>query len=171
MLFSAIAGLPADLLPNAGAVAVDWDDGTARDEYYASVLADPRMQAPAPEATTREPSCDGALGKAYPPGGCSTPLGRSARAGRSCRGATRTSSRRLARLWTRFGVRIGATCLSSQLVRDQDGLVACDVLWELPPPGESNSAPLTCNQPKYGFLRSPDRGRPQTSSSGPPCAR
>jgi hypothetical protein len=65
--------------------------------------------------------------------------------------------------------RILKSCLPRPLVREQDGMVRCDVVWELPPTAAVGSnTPSACDQ--RGFLASVDRGRnPLNERGGQNC--
>jgi hypothetical protein len=63
---------------------------------------------------------------------------------------------------------IGDVCLPRPLVRNSDGMVECNVVWELPkePNGE---APTACDQ--HSFLLPPGAGRAKTGASGGAACR
>ena len=63
---------------------------------------------------------------------------------------------------------LGAVCLPRALVRDSDGLVGCNVVWELPPPGTApTGTPTQCADRPY--LSSPEEGRTTTDQDGQVC--
>jgi hypothetical protein len=63
--------------------------------------------------------------------------------------------------------RLGAVCLPRPLVRNSDGLVECNVIWELPPTRMGDS-PLECAE--RSFLSKPDSAHAQrTRDNGAIC--
>jgi len=152
---------------------VDFDNEASRNAFYDGILADPRMQeVPDPNRTEEQggnltPSCISDGGKAFPP-------------------------RRLVEVAKRFGAngiiqsiceadfgpamdaiieviakQLGAVCLPRKLVRDADGLVGCNVVWELPPPNLApTNTPTTCGQGNWAFLLPPDEGRESVTDQG-----
>ncbi|MDH5672134.1 MAG: hypothetical protein OEZ06_08295 [Myxococcales bacterium] len=72
LVFGLIAGVPPDLVNADARSGVDFSDATQRDAYYDGLLADDRMQEVVdttvdPAIANLIPSCDTAIGKAYPP--------------------------------------------------------------------------------------------------------
>ncbi|MDH5675028.1 MAG: VWA domain-containing protein [Myxococcales bacterium] len=162
VVFAAIVGVPPDLVTPEALTNVDFSDPASRDNHYATLLADPRMQEVEDPTRTPEqggnltPSCITENGKAYPP-------------------------RRIVEIAQRFGPngvvqsicqddfgpatdaiintlsrRLGAVCLPQPLSRGGDGLVGCEVLWELPPPNLAPAnAPTSCGQNGWQFLLAP----------------
>jgi hypothetical protein len=63
---------------------------------------------------------------------------------------------------------LGAVCLPRPLVRNSDGLVDCNVVWELPPPAMANPAvtPTSCGAARFEFLLPPDEGREAVTDRG-----
>jgi hypothetical protein len=60
---------------------------------------------------------------------------------------------------------LGAVCLPRKLVRKADGLVGCNVVWELPKPGSApEQTPVDCNAAPY--LGPVDPGRALTNERG-----
>jgi hypothetical protein len=60
---------------------------------------------------------------------------------------------------------LGAVCLPRPLVREADGLVSCNVVWELPPAGMATAgAPTECRDLPY--LAPVDVGRPAINERG-----
>jgi hypothetical protein len=58
---------------------------------------------------------------------------------------------------------LGTVCLPRPLVRNSDGLVGCNVVWELPKT-KIGDAPVACSE--RGYLLPPDPGRVAVSSTG-----
>ncbi|MDH5675305.1 MAG: VWA domain-containing protein [Myxococcales bacterium] len=172
VIFAAIAGVPPDLVSSEALSRIDFGDQASRDNHYATILADQRMQeVPDPTRTPEQggnltPSCVTDNGKAYPP-------------------------RRFVEVAQRFGEngviqsicqddfgpamdaiieviakQLGAVCLPRPLVRNSDGFVGCNVVWELPPPNQAPAnTPTTCGQQGWEFLRVPE-GRDTVSDKG-----
>jgi len=73
VMFTLIAGVPAELVTTDQLDAFDYDDPVARDAFYDVLLEDPRMQEEVDETRTPEqganltPSCDTGGVIAYPP--------------------------------------------------------------------------------------------------------
>jgi hypothetical protein len=73
VLFTALTGVPPDLVGPAARARVDFADAVQRDAFYAGILDDPRMvERPDPMRTPEQggnlvPSCESANGVAYPP--------------------------------------------------------------------------------------------------------
>ncbi|MGD8862390.1 MAG: hypothetical protein PVI30_20430 [Myxococcales bacterium] len=171
VIFGGIVGVPPDLVAPEALEMVDFDDETSRNAFYDNILADPRMQeVPDPNRTPEQggnltPSCITDTGRAYPP-------------------------RRFVEVAKRFGPngiiqsicqdnfgpamdaiieviakQLGAVCLPRQLVRNSEGLVGCNVVWELPPVGQAPAAtPTDCQQET--FLLPPDEGRETVNDRG-----
>jgi hypothetical protein len=60
---------------------------------------------------------------------------------------------------------IPLACLPRPLVRDAEGRVGCDVVWELPPPGTGPAGvPTTCAQAP--FLHAPEAGHATMTEAG-----
>ena len=68
---------------------------------------------------------------------------------------------------------LGAVCLPRSLVRNRDGLVGCNVVWELPQPDQAPAnTPTSCGQTNWEFLlqlRMPIARASPTRAA--PCAR
>ncbi|MDD9932494.1 MAG: hypothetical protein OXT09_02760 [Myxococcales bacterium] len=173
VIFAGIVGVPPDLVDEDARAAVDFDDMGSRDAFYDQILADPRMQeVPDPNRTPEQggnltPSCITETGRAFPP-------------------------RRFVEVAKRFGAngviqsicqddfgpamqaiidviakQLGAVCLPRKLVRDSDGQVGCNVVWELPPPNLApTNTPTTCGQGGWEFLLPPDEGREAVTDRG-----
>jgi hypothetical protein len=174
VVFAAIAGVPADLVDAQHLAQVDFGDVASRDAFYAGILNDSHMQEvidPASMTTPGTgnliPSCQTATGKAYPP-------------------------RRIVEVAHQFGEngivqsicqtdfgpvmdaimgviqkQLGAPCLQRTLSRHTDGLVDCDVVWELPRPDDAPaSTPTECGQAGWEFLLEPDPTHAKVTEDG-----
>jgi hypothetical protein len=172
VIFGAIVGVPPDLVTPEDYANVDWADDAARESFYATILNDDRMQeVPDPNASMQggnlQPSCQNDRGRAYPP-------------------------RRIVEVARGFGTngtihsicqedlgpavdaiidviakQLGAVCLPRPLVRNSDGLVGCNVVWELPPAGMAGAmTPTQCGLPGFEFLLPPVEGREAVTDRG-----
>jgi hypothetical protein len=174
VVFAAITGVPADLVDAEHLAQVDFGDVASRDAFYAGILNDSRMQEvidPASMTTPGTgnliPSCNTEHGKAYPP-------------------------RRIVEVAHQFGEngvvqsicqqdfgpvmdaimgvvqkQLGAPCLPRSLSRSSDGLVGCDVVWELPRPDQAPaSTPTECGQAGWEFLLEPDARHAKVTDRG-----
>jgi hypothetical protein len=173
VIFGAIVGVPQDLVQPEDYANVDWGNDDARNQFYKTILDHPRMQeVPDPSLPPMQgnltPSCTNAESVAYPP-------------------------RRIVEVAQGFGAngtvhsicepnfgpavdaiidviakQLGAVCLPRALVRNSEGLVGCNVVWELPTPAMANPAvtPTSCGAPNFEFLLPPDEGRDRTTDQG-----
>jgi hypothetical protein len=171
VIFAAIAGVPADLVDASARAGVDFSNTADRDAYYRRVLTDVRMQetldqasqpadpASPPGATRLTPSCartdvQGQLSVAYPPRRLvelASAMGDNGVVQSICQDdlgmdlVIDTISRRL-----------GGGCLTTPLLRSAKRTVACDVIWELPPPNSAPaSTPTECTQVGYAAFLKP----------------
>ena len=172
VVFGAIVGVPQDLV-DADALARAAAGDAAREAFYDGILADPRMQqvpdpTSAPGDGNLTPSCSTPNGVAYPP-------------------------RRIVEVARRFGDQgvvqsicqddfgpamdailaliadnLTLACLPRPLVRDADGIVGCDVVWELPAPGTAApGTPVACSDRPY--LAVPSDRATATANGGAVC--
>jgi hypothetical protein len=174
VVFAAIAGVPTDLVDARARMNVDFTDTTQRNAYYDKIAMDRRMQ----------PTVMNGLGQ----GAAFAPACQRTNAMRQAE--TATPARRILEVVRGFGEngtiqsicaddygpgmdaiieiiarQLGAVCLPRPLIRRADGLVPCNVVWELPkvgtaPPG----TPVTCAE--LPFLKPVDAGRPAFNAQG-----
>jgi hypothetical protein len=175
VVFAAIAGVPTDLVDARARMSVDFSDEAQRNAYYDRVAADPRMKqmeinAAIPQLTSLSPACT-----------------RTNRAGQA---EVAVPAQRILQVVRGFGEngtlqsicaddygpgmdaiieiiakQLGAVCLPRPLVRTSDGLVACEVVWELPPvAGAPVETPTDCTS--RPFLQPVDLGRTQVNERG-----
>ena len=170
VMFTAIAGVPDDLVEPYDYERYEFSEPAGRDSFYDGILLDPRMQglvlpgddtAEPPVAHSLAQSCrQPQLGDAYPPRRlvltarsfgangfvqsiCQTDLGPAVEA-----------------IAQRIGTRLGTPCLQQPLARNADGLTACDVLWQLPPASQAPpGTPTRCEAVYFDFLMPAGRGR------------
>ena len=174
VVFAAIAGVPTDLVDQAARGGVDFSDEAQRDVYYDRIASDRRMQ----------PRVQGAFGRAasFAPA-CQ-------RINAMGEPETAAPARRILDVVRGFGEngtlqsicaddygpgmdaiidiianQLGAVCLPRPLIRTAQGLVACDVVWELPPVGSAPpGTPVSCSE--LPFLKPVDPGRPASNAQG-----
>jgi hypothetical protein len=174
VVFAAIAGVPTDLVDQAARGVVDFSDESQRTMYYDRIAEDRRMQ----------PRVQGlrGLGASFAPA-CQ-------RVNAMGQAETATPARRILDVVRGFGEnatlqsicaddygpgmdaiidiiasQLGAVCLPRPLIRTSDGLVACDVVWELPRVGTAAAGtPVSCSE--LPFLKPVDPGRPAFNEQG-----
>jgi hypothetical protein len=170
VIFAAIAGVPADLVsPSTGG---ELEDDMLRDAVYSRLFADPRMQEQIDTEDTPDPTDDRLKHSCEGPRTADPPI----RLLQTAQGFGRNGvvqsicsddfAPAIDAITARIGSRFGADCLPAALERGASGLVACDLLWELPLANSSPaSTPASCDDPKFPFLR-PRTNGPATSASG-----
>jgi hypothetical protein len=172
VVFGAIVGVPPDLVDAAARTAVDFGDAAARDAYYAGVLGDPRMQEiPDPTRPPGEgnltPSCTTDHGVAYPPRRVVEVARRFGEAGLVQSICEDDFGPAMDAVLSVLVDRLTVACLPRPLVRDAEGRVGCDVVWELPPPGTAApGTPAECADRPY--LAAPE-SHATTADGGAVC--
>lgn len=178
VVFAAIVGVPPELVDEDVLDVTDFDDEQSRNEFYERILEHPLMKEEIDPATdpgsgngNLKPSCSRIVpgeptpSTAYPP-------------------------RRIVELAQMFGAngivqsicqddfgpamgaiidiiakQLGEVCLPRPLIRQANGLVPCNVVWELPATRpEGSSTPLSCDEAK--FLGPVDEGRAAMNDAG-----
>lgn len=178
VVFAAIAGVPPDLVAPEVMAQVDFSKDAERDAFYDRILADARMK----EVIDPRSNEGGGNGELTP--SCSRPALGEAEA------AIAFPPRRIVELAKAFGQsgvvqsicqddfgpamsaiinvivgRIVRSCLPRPLVRQKDGTVQCNVVWELPPTAAVGSqTPVRCTQ--RDFLGEVDEGRAKQNERG-----
>jgi hypothetical protein len=174
VIFAAIAGVPPELVEEEDLNAVDFGNPAAANAFYDSILADRRMIETLDDRGTADvaddnlvPSCDrGEMAKAYPPRRIievARGFGANGIVQSICQDDFTPAINQIIKV---IAKQLGAVCLPRKLVRNSDGLVGCNVVWELPGPTQSapNTTPRECSQ--RDFLIKPDPDRAQVSDSG-----
>lgn len=173
VIFAAIVGVPPDLVSEDKIAAVDFSDEAARNAHYDGILNDPRMvEVPDPALMMGEgnltPSCKTANGTAYPPRrfvDVVRGFGESGVLQSICQDDFGPAMDAIIEV---IAKQLGAVCLPRALVRDSDGLVGCNVVWELPVPGQAPmGTPTSCGDVPY--LKTPEKGRQTTDAGGQVC--
>jgi hypothetical protein len=173
VLFTAIVGVPPELVEPEDYAAFDFRDATARDAFYDAILDHPQMQEvidPStitnPAAGNLMPSCDTPNGRAYPPRRIvqvAKAFGEQGIVQSICQESFAPALQPIAQ---RISESLTAGCLPEAFERDAEGRVACDVIWELPAPGTPLASLSLCEQRPY--LSSPEAREQRTSIDGRP---
>ncbi|MFI5307284.1 MAG: hypothetical protein ACHQ53_08030 [Polyangiales bacterium] len=182
--FAAIAGVPADLVGPDALTNVDLANPADHDRFYKNILGDPRMEEFINNQGTTDPSDDRLLHACV--------IDASAAAASQSQVGAADPARRIVQVAAGFGEngivqsicqkdygpaldqivkviakQLGAACLPRTLARNTDGLVDCNVVWELPPPGTAPaSTPVACHARGFEFLLDPDQGGATLSDRG-----
>jgi hypothetical protein len=180
IIFAGIVGVPEDLVDADARANVDFEDETARNNYYNGILADPRMvEVPDPMRPVGQgnltPSCirtnsDGTPALAYPPRRfveVAKGFGENGVIQSICQDNFGPAMDAIIEV---IAKNLGAVCLPRPLVRKADGTVGCNVVWELPAPNAAAppTTPRDCNGLPY--LMVPEGGRDtETSEGGKVC--
>lgn len=183
VIYAAIAGVPVDLVAPDRLAAVDFSDTTQREGFYKELLSDQRMQERVDDNGTPGDTSDDRIvhscvasgtaefnGKADPPirlVQVARGFGQNGIVQSICQDDYGPAVNAIA---ARVGSSLGAACLPRKIARATTGLVACDVLWELPPPGAAPaSTPTTCNAPAFSFLQARKGGSSMSDQGGQIC--
>ena len=168
VVFGAIAGVPPDLVDDVSRAGVDFTNAGQRNAYYAAVLGDSRMQEQLDPGGTQKlfASCSrtdaqGNITLAYPPRRMvelARAMGEDGVVQSICR-----DDFGMQPIVETIGRHLGADCLSAPLLVSAQGVVACDVIWELPPEGTApNTTPVECAQ-AASFLKPVSAPRKSTN--------
>jgi hypothetical protein len=159
-IYGVIAGVPKDLVDATARAAVDFADPMQRDAYYDGILSDSRMQQVVVEGAMvndarLSPSCDTVSGTATPPVRLvqlAKAMGEQAVVSSLC---DTDLADAVTPLIEKVAARKDPSCMHGLPAREQ-GVVPCDVVWELPLPGRAPAAtPIQCSQ--MPFLAEADR--------------
>jgi hypothetical protein len=174
VIFAAIAGVPPELVEESDLNNVNFGEPAQANAFYDSILADSRMIEAVSDRGTAEvaddnlvPSCDrGENAKAYPPRRIievARGFGANGIVQSICQDKFTPAINQIIKV---IAKQLGAVCLPRPLVRNNDGLVGCNVVWELPGPGQAapNTTPRQCSD--RPFLITPDKDRDQVSDDG-----
>jgi hypothetical protein len=155
VVFAAIVGVPANLVDEEARTEFDLTDPERRTAYYARIMDDPRMQERVinqrnPQNAQMAPSCThrdrtGQFSSAFPP----RRIVEVAR-GFDENGVIQSICQddfgpAMDAIIEVIAKQLGAVCLPRPLVRQSDGLVSCNVIWELPRAGtQPRGTPTEC---------------------------
>jgi hypothetical protein len=184
VIFAAITGVPIDLVDAPVLAKTDFSVPAQHDAFYQNILGDPRMQEVVDNAGTPDPSDDRLVHSCIE-------ADASAGAGTTGQHGAADPPIRVVKVAQGFGAngivqsicqadygpaldaiiaviakQLGAVCLPRSLVRNSSGLVGCNVVWELPPPGMAPpSTPTSCGGANP-WLLSPAADQAQASDNG-----
>jgi hypothetical protein len=177
VVFAAIAGVPPDLVAPDVLAQVDFKDPAQSNAFYDRILGDSRMQEVVDPSSLGSgngeltPSCvRAAVGEAedtvaFPPRRIvelAKLFGQNGIVQSICQDDFGPAMTAIVNM---IASRIVKSCLPRPLVRQQDGEVQCNVVWELPPPGfASTETPTQCSQRTY--LGAVDEGRATMNERG-----
>jgi hypothetical protein len=163
VVFGAIVGVPEDLVSSAAIGVVNWNDDASRDSFYSGILADPRMQEVADVVNdTLTPSCITGAGKAYPPRRIvelAQRFGPTSLVQSICQSDFAPAMDAIVRHVSRS---LGNGCITGLQAR-QNGLIGCQVVFQLPLPGTPGTSVHQCANLPY---LSPPNDRPAYTSTG-----
>jgi hypothetical protein len=175
VLFSAIVGVPPDLVTPESHASLDWHDDSAREAFYQDIQNDPRMQEVVDSTLPAEqgnllPSCNTDRGRAYPPRRI-VEVARGFGANGSVQSICQDDfGPAIDTIVERIAGQLGAPCLPRPLARRSDGTVGCQLIWELPPAGAAPAAtPVGCGQAGFEFLSEPSSGQVVSDRGGAIC--
>jgi hypothetical protein len=181
VVFSAIVGVPADLVSPEALREVDFSDTAARDAFYDGILHDERMQEQ-PDPSTNpgsgqgnlKPSCvravsDGVPSTAYPPRRIvelAKLFGENGMVQSICQDDFAPA---LESIVETMAKPLGEMCMAQRLQREADGRVDCKMYWELPPASlrTSTVTPVECAE--LGDLVEPGAVADDSASGGRRC--
>jgi hypothetical protein len=175
VVFAGIVGVPPDLVDDKARANVDFTDAKSRNAYYDKMLADTRLQERVvnqrnPQNASMAASCTrsdrtGQTSRAFPP----RRIVQTARGFEEngviqsiCQDDFGPAMDAIIEVIAR---QLGAVCLPRPLTRKSDGLVACNVVWELPPVTDAPAGTATeCSDLPY--LAPVDVGRVAINDRG-----
>lgn len=179
VVFAAIAGVPEDLVDARTLANVDFlsEDPSSRDAFYDAILSDPRMQEQIDPATqpgtgtgNLRPSCIRSVPyqtepvTAYPPRRIvelAKLFGKNGIVQSICQDDFGPAMSAIINV---IAHNVDTACMPRPLVRQSDGMVSCNVIWELPAePVPGSSAPTQCSE--RPFLGPVDRGHAPTNAA------
>jgi hypothetical protein len=173
VIFAAITGVPQQLVSPEVLAKVKLSDPAQAKGFYKSILDDPNMVERIDSLGTPDPSddrlahsCQSAVGKADPPRRLvqvAEQFGENGIVQSICQDDYEPA---LDAIIAVIAHRLGNVCLPRSLVRNSKGLVGCNVVWELPPPGTQTNAPTACGAPGFEYLLPPDPGSATVSKRG-----
>jgi hypothetical protein len=179
VFFSAIVGVPVDLVNAEAKSQVNFGDPASRDAFYDRILNDPRMQERVtnedmPAVSHLAPSCTrtdavGERSDAYPPRRIvevAKAFGGNADVHSICQDDFGPA---IDGLIDMTAGQTGTQCTPEKLVRDHDGKVRCDVIVELPPNRlATQNQPTACENLPYLSPVKPPR-KTKNSNGGVNC--
>ncbi len=176
VIFAAITGVPINLVDQDAIAKVDFTKQASRDAFYDGILNDSRMIEQVDDRGTPNVdddklvhSCNGDNGATADPPRRIVQVAR----GFGENGIVQSICQQdygpaLDTIIALIAKRLTSVCLPRPLVCNDQGLVACNVVWELPPPQLANpdTTPTRCGAPGFEFLLPPDQGGATTTRNG-----
>jgi len=175
VVFAAIVGVPPDLVSAQARASLNLTQSADRETYYKRILNDSRMQETVvgsqyPQTATMTTSCSredstGQVATAFPP----RRIVEVAR-GFGANGVVQSIcqddfSPAMDAIIDVIAEQLSAVCLPRPLVRRADGLVDCQVIWELPPAGSTSiKVPTECSD--RAFLHPVSSSHPAINERG-----
>ena len=181
VVFSAIVGVPPDLVSRGVLQSTDFSDTAAREAFYDAILSDARMQevidpstSPGSGQGNLSPSCvraqaDGTVSTAYPPRRIvelARGFGKNGMVQSICQDDFTPA---LDSIIDTMAKPLAEMCMAEKLKREPDGKVSCTLYWELPPESLriSNATPVHCDA--LGELPDTEAEVGVTASGGERC--
>jgi hypothetical protein len=166
VMFSAIIGVPPETVSEQALENLRLEDVASRNQFYQNILNHALMQpvvetnnTPDPADDSMRPSCNTARGLAFPP----RRIVEVAR-GFGPNGIVQSICQQdlgpaFDAIVAMIAQQLGAVCLPRPLARSAAGVVGCDVIWELPSPGQApTGVPTDCGEAGWPFLLPVDAG-------------
>jgi hypothetical protein len=180
VVFGALVGVPPETVDAASLAAVDFADRAARGAFYDHIqnhdamkqIVDDRGTSDASDDALRA-SCRGPHGSAQPPRrivDVAKRFGANGIVQSICEDDYGPAMDAIAE---RIAQHLGASCLEREQQRAEDGTIACDVIWELPPPASAPAGtPISCDDADWSTFLSPVDARgamKKTADGGARC--
>jgi hypothetical protein len=163
VVFGALVGVPEGSVDDE----VDLADASERERYYDELLSQPEMQARVADDRV-QPACEGPHGAADPARRIVETARDFAEDGIVQSVCADDYQPAMARIAERIRANLGEDCLHDALERNDEGLVACDIIWELPPSGTGGPyTPTACDdRGARDFLMPVRRGAAARTADG-----
>ena len=167
VIFAGIVGVPPETVNTQVLGNLKLEDPASRDQFYTNILNHALMQPVVeqngtpndPGDDTMRPSCNTARGVAYPPRRIvevAKGFGENGIIQSICQDDFGPAIDAIIAI---IAKQLGAVCLPRPLVRTAEGVVGCNVVWELPPAGMApTGTPTQCQEAEWPFLLPPEEG-------------
>jgi hypothetical protein len=172
VIFAGIVGVPPETVSTQVLANLKLDDEGSRNLFYKNILEHQLMMpqvetnnTPDPQDDTMRPSCNTPTGLAYPP----IRIVKVAQ-GFGANGIIQSICQddfgpAIDAIIAIIAKQLGAVCLPRPLVRNAEGTVGCNVVWELPPVGMApTGTPTQCGEANWPFLLPPEAGEDTEST-------
>jgi hypothetical protein len=172
IIFAGIVGVPPETVSEQVLANLKLDEEASRNQFYDGILKHALMQpvvntnnTPAFDDDTMQPSCQTATGLAYPPiriVKVAQGFGPNGIIQSICQDDFGPAIDAIIEI---IAKQLGAVCLPRPLVRNAEGIVGCNVVWELPPVGMApTGTPTECGAANFPFLLPPEEGEDTESA-------